>query len=361
MRRSAKLATCITLFATAAIAAGSDQIGTRPQPGASGTVFETVNLVSNKPGRAANFDPDLVNAWGLSQARHNPVWVSDNGSNKSTLYDPHTGTKIALTVKIRGGAPTGTAFIEPNHHGKTDFEVKHQKTRGSSLFVFASESGMITGWSPSVDPNVAFTAVDHSSQGSVYKGIAFNKHGRLLYAADFVNNTVEVFDGHFRQVGSFTDPGLPPHFAPFNVFVNNDKIYVAFAKREKNGIDNVDGRGLGYIDVFSADGVLLSHLVANGPLDAPWGMAIAPADFGQFAKSLLVGNFGDGLINAFNPDTGDFLGALTDSSGMPIKIRGLWGLLRNDGGNITFAAGPQDEKNGLIGVIKPVKTTVAQK
>jgi len=360
MRRSAKLALCITLLASTAMAADLTQSNSQSQRGAAGSGFKIINLVSNKQGRAANFDPDLVNAWGLSQAPGNPLWVSDNGSNKSTLYDPKTGQKVALTVQIRGGAPTSTAFIPPRQGGHPDFEVKHQGVRGASLFVFATESGRIDGWSPSVNPNVAYTAVDNSGKDAVYKGIAFDDHDRQLYAANFSGNAVEVYDNRFNLVRSFTDTSLPDRFAPFDVFLYNRKVYVAFAKREKQGDDEIDHPGLGYVDVFSRDGVLLTHLISNGVLNAPWGMALAPQDFGPLAGSLLVGNFGDGSINAFDPQTGESRGTLNDANGVPIRIKGLWALFRNGGGNITFSAGPQHEKNGLIGLIEPVQRTVAQ-
>ena len=362
MRRSAKLALCITLLASTAMAAGLEQSNSQSQRGTADSGFKIINLVSNKQGRAANFDPDLVNAWGLSQAPGNPLWVSDNGSNKSTLYDPLTGQKVALTVKIRGGAPTGTAFIPPQHNGKADFQVRHQGVHGASLFVFATESGMIDGWSPSVNPNVAYTAVDNSGKDAVYKGMAFDEKRRELFVANFSGNAVEAYDNHFHWLRSFTDTGLPKRFAPFNVFLHNGNVYVAFAKREKAGDDEMDGHGLGYVDVFTRTGVLLTHLISNGPLDAPWGMAIAPQDFGPLAGSLLVGNFGDGFINAFDPQTGEARGTLNDATGAPIRIKGLWALFRNGGGNITFSAGPQHEKNGLIGLIEPVvrQKTVAQ-
>lgn len=362
MGRSAKLALCMALLASTAMAAGLEQNNSQSGRGSAGSGFNVINLVSNKQGRAANFDPDLVNAWGLSQAPGNPLWVSDNGSNKSTLYDPKTGAKVALTVQIRGGAPTGTVFIPPRVGGHPDFVVKHQGVKGASLFLFNTESGRIDGWSPSVNPNVAYTAVDNSANGAVYKGLAFGENQRLLFAANFSGNAVEVYDNRFHLVRSFTDPSLPARFAPFNVFVQGHNVFVAFAKREKQGDDEVDGAGLGYIDVFNSDGVLMTHLISSGVLNAPWGMAIAPQDFGPLAGSLLVGNFGDGFINAFDPMTGESRGTLNDANGAPIQIKGLWSLFRNGGGNITFSAGPQHEKNGLIGLIVPVmrQSTVAQ-
>jgi uncharacterized protein (TIGR03118 family) len=314
--------------------------------------FEAVVLVSNHRGQGATFDPDLVNAWGISHPPHGPLWVSDNGTNKSTLYDRRTGEKVGLTVKIvHGGAPTGQVFVPQDDDGDIDFPLQKKGASGPSIFVFVTEAGTIEGWNPSVDPDHAIVAVDRSAQGSVFKGVTL-AHEKL-FAADFTNNLVEVFDDQFHQIRAFTDPSLPNRFAPFNVARLNGLYYVAFAKREKGGIDNVDGPGLGYVDVFNGDGQLMKHLIANGPLNAPWGMTIAPKGFGSLSGALLVGNFGNGKINAFDPNTGEFLGELMRPGGRPLKIDGLWALDAGPENAVTFSAGPNDESDGLVGQIRP--------
>jgi uncharacterized protein (TIGR03118 family) len=292
--------------------------------------------------------PDLVNAWGISQQGNGPLWISDNGTDLSTIYDVNTGVK-QFGVAIPGGAPTGTVgVLNPN-----GFVVKEGAKKGPSYFMFDSESGQITGWNPAVDFANAIVAVDNSAQSSVYKGLAIDDADSLLFAADFHNNQVQIYDSGFNQVGAFTDSGLPKRFAPFNVAFFNNKLYVAFAKRQKNSDDEIDKKGLGYVDVFDKNGSLLQRLIANGALDAPWGLAIAPSGFGRFAGDLLVGNFGDGKINVFDSSTGDHLGNLKDGNGKSIKIDGLWGLQAGPGSNVTFTAGPNDESHGLLGQLQP--------
>lgn len=343
MRIEIGLALSLMLSASPLLAAGQSVA-----PGKT-TTFQVVPLVSDQPGIAPNTDPDLVNPWGLSQFPGAPVWVSDNGTNKSTLYDPNTGAKSSLVVNIPHGSPTGTVAV-PSGAG---FVIKKKGKSADSSFLFDTESGQIEGWSSSVDLNNAVVAFNGSGDGSVYKGLAIDTVGNQIYAADFANNQVEVFDNAFHKVGAFTDPNLPKNYAPFNVAVLNGKLYVAFAKREKHGIDEVDGAGLGYVDVFGTDGTLQQHLVANGPLNAPWGLALAPANFGTFAGALLVGNFGNGEINAFDPATGTLIGTLSSGKHKALKIEGLWAL--DDTGNnaITFSAGPGGEAHGLFGLIEP--------
>ena len=278
----------------------------------------------------------------------------------SVLRDRKTFAKQDLTVSVPGG-PTGMVFVHDQNEDSDDFMVQENGNSGPSAFLFATEGGTILGWNPNVDLNNAIVAVDQSGQGSVFKGIDVAQDRELLFAADFVNNRVDVFDDQFHPVTSFTDPDLPKRFAPFNVAVLHGAIYVAFAKRERGGIDNLNGAGLGYVDVFSADGRLKTHLIANGPLNAPWGMTIAPDNFGSFSNALLVGNFGDGRINAFDPYTGDFLGTLNRPNGHPLNIDGLWALDGNRDGTVTFSAGPNDESNGLVGKISVAGAAIATK
>ncbi len=188
----------------------------------------------------------------------------------------------------------------------------------------------------------------------MYKGLALDPSSKLLFAADFANDQVQIFDNQFEVTGSFTDPGLTG-YGPFNVAIINGDVYVAFAKQDKSKKNEIDKLGDGYVDVFSESGTLLQQLVAKGPLDAPWGMTIAPSNFGSFAGDLLVGNFGNGWINAFDPGTGAYVGSLGDTKGNPLAIDGLWSLDPVPNGDITFSAGPNKEKNGLLGLIKVAK------
>jgi len=331
----------LALIATRALAGG-----TNAPPAASN--FNVVPLVSDQAGVAPNTDPDLVNAWGISQQGNGPLWISDNGTGLSSVYDVNTGVK-QFDVTIPGGVPTGTVGVaSPN-----GFVIKEGTKKGASYFMFDSESGQITGWNPAVDFGSAIVAVDNSAQGSVYKGLALDDADSLLYAADFHNNQVQIYDSGFNKIAAFTDTSLPNRFAPFNVAFFNNKLYVAFAKRQKNSDDEIDKKGLGYVDVFDKNGNFLQHLIANGVLNAPWGIAIAPAGFGTLAGDLLVGNFGDGKINVFDPSTGNRLGNLKDDTGKTIKIDGLWGLQAGPGSNVTFTAGPDDESHGLLGQLQP--------
>lgn len=321
------------------------QIPARPPA----TGFKIVPLVSDLSGAAANTDPDLVNPWGLAQAPGAPVWVSDNGTDKSTIYDRSSGAKSSLIINISPGAPTGIVYVPAG----SGFVVTKNGHSGASGFIYDTESGAIEGWSGSVDTSNAVLAYDGSPNGSVYKGLALDTAQQHLLAADFTNNQVQIFDNTFTPIGGFTDPGLPKNFAPFNVAIIGGKVYVAFAKREKHGIDEVDGKHLGYVDVFDTSGNLQQHLISNGPLNAPWGMALAPDNFGTFSGALLVGNFGDGKINAFDPSTGDFLGTVSNKKGKPLKIDGLWGLDPGPGNAVTFSAGTNGEADGLLGLIQP--------
>ncbi|HVU19909.1 MAG TPA: TIGR03118 family protein [Rhizomicrobium sp.] len=315
-----------------------------------GAGYKIVPQISDQAGVAPVQDTDLINPWGLSQISDgSPVWTSDNGSNKSTFYSRTSGVKQFPVVNVPG-APTGNVAAPSG----VNFNVTENAVTGRCQFIFDTESGVISCWAPSVDGTNAITGYDGTPQNSVYKGLAIDATNKHLLAADFANKKVQIIDTSWTQVGSFKDPDLPKSFSPFNVQILNGKAYVAFAKREKNSIDEAHGKGLGYIDVFDLSGNLQTHLVANGVLNAPWGMAIAPAAFGPFSGALLVGNFGDGKINAYNATTGEFLGTLGNKKGKPLKIDGLWALDPGPGtANVQFSAGPNDETHGLIGLITP--------
>jgi uncharacterized protein (TIGR03118 family) len=306
--------------------------------------FTVTNLVSDQPGVAANTDPDLVNAWGLSHAPGGPLWVADNGTDKSTIYDS-SGNK-QFGIALSPGAPTGTVFVPSS----TGYVIHKGGKSGSAIFLFDTESGAIEGWNPNVDQN-GVVALDNSAKGAVYKGLAIDSASNRLFAANFAKNKVEIYDENFTRVGSFTDSALPKRFAPFNVAVLNGNVYVSFAKRELHGIDELHKNGLGYVDIFDTSGNLQKHLIANDKLNAPWGMTIAPAGFGRFSGALLVGNFGNGRIHAYDASTGDFMGTLKDTGGNPITISGLWALDGTTGSAVTFTAGPGGESHGLLGTI----------
>lgn len=339
MRRGIKLAVGLLLLTSPAVAAGS---ANKP----ASVSFKITKLVSNQTAKAKNLDANLVDAWGLSQEPSGPVWVSDNGTGLSTVYDEGTGQNTGIVVTIPSGVPTGQVYV-PFGSG---FDVSENGKSGAAQFLFDSEAGVISGWSPSVDSAHAVVAYDGSGNGSVYKGLALDSSSKLLFAADFANDQVQIFDNSFNLKGSFTDKSLK-HYGPFNVAIINGNVYVSFAKQDRTKHNEIDKLGLGYVDIFSEQGTLMKQLVAKGELDAPWGLAIAPSTFGSFAGSLLVGNFGNGWINAYDPNAGTHLGWLGDIKGNPLAIQGLWALDPVPSGDITFSAGPHREKDGLLGLI----------
>lgn len=320
------------------------------------------NLVSDGSVSADHVDANLVNPWGLA---FNPVaadWVANNGTGTSTLYDG-SGNILSLVVGIPaaggtpGGAPTGTVY-----NGGGGFAVSAGGVSGTALFLFAGEDGTISGWAPNVQSTTAVLAVDNSAAGSVYKGLALGMEGSAprLYATDFHNGKVDVYDSDFHPVmktGAFVDPDLPAHYAPFGIQVIGNRVYVSYARQDKARHDNVNGRGLGLIDVYTGAGRFVRRLVSHGWLNAPWGVAMAPASFGRFSHRLLVGNFGDGRINAYDARSGQWVGQLADAGGTPIANPGLWGIAFGNGvmnqptNTLFFAAGINDEADGLYGRI----------
>ena len=315
--------------------------------------FHQRNLVSNLPGVADFTDPNLRNPWGISASATSPMWVSDNGTGVTTLYRGD-GSKVALTVTIPPGAgsdpgslgtPTGTVF---NGNGA--------EFRGDR-FLFATEDGTIAGWKGGLS---ATTEVDHSAPapGAVYKGLAIGFDGVAdhLYAANFRSGMVEVFNGDFSAAGSFTDSKIPEGYAPFNVQNLGGVLYVTYAMQNADKHDDVAGRGHGFVDAFDLHGSLLARLISHGRLDSPWGLAIAPPGFGRLAGDLLVGNFGDGHINAYTLDKGNFREELRGTDGAPITIDGLWALrvgnASADTNAVYFTAGINDEADGLFGTVK---------
>jgi uncharacterized protein (TIGR03118 family) len=329
--------------------------------------YVATNLVSNvtvatDPYRSANVDANLINGWGVAFNPMGFVWVADNGTSKSTLYDG-AGVPQSLVVSIPPGSggpakPTGIVF-----NSSTAFQVSQGGLSGASAFLFVGEAGTVSGWSPNVNLNNAILVVDGGPQGKIYKGLAIaaNAGAPQLYAADFHNGVVDVFDANFAPVvraGAFTDPGLPAGYAPFGIQAIGNQIYVSYAKQDAQAEDEVGGAGLGAVDVYDAAGNLVKQLIpVGGKLNAPWGMALAPANFGPFSNALLVGNFGDGTINAFDATTGASLGTVMNANGAPIAIDGLWGIAFGNGLNgqptntLFYAGGPNDESNGVYGRI----------
>ncbi|MGK5041006.1 TIGR03118 family protein [Janthinobacterium sp. GB1R12] len=346
---------CTCLAAVLAVLLSSCGGGHHHEPPMLSTYVAT-SLVSDTAALpAAHTDPNLVNAWGVAFNPRGFVWVVANGTAKSTLYDGN-GVPQSLVVSTPAG-PTGIVF-----NGTQDFKLSQNGVTAPSPFIFASESGTISAWSPTVSPTTALVVFDGSAGGSVYKGLAISRYAgaNYLYASDFHNGRVDVFDASFARValpGAFSDPGLPAGYAPFGIQAIGERIYVAYAKREASGDDEEAGAGLGIVNVYDTGGTLIKRLVTGGALNAPWGMALAPANFGTASNMLLIGNFGDGKIHAYDPDTGTAGGALLKTDGTPLVIDGLWGIAFGNGLNsqpvntLFYAAGPDDETHGQYGRI----------
>jgi uncharacterized protein (TIGR03118 family) len=340
------------------------------------TAFTVTNLVADTAGTAAlTTDAHLVNPWGIAFGPTTAIWVADNRTATATQYDGNGKAQPTATPLVVNFAPSaaGVAFNPTGivFNASSDFVVSATAS-GASHFIFAGEGGMIAGWSPGVDRTHAITAFT-ATDGAVYKGLAIanNGTGNFLYATDFHGNKVDVFDAHFTKQASsatafaFVDPTLPAGYAPFGIQALNTgaagatEIYVTYA--QQNGTDNHDqtnGAGLGLVDIFDTNGVFVSHLVGTGGLlNAPWGVALAPADFGTLSNAVLIGNFGDGKINAFATGTGAFVGAVSDANGTAFALPGLWGIaFGNDTGNqphntLFFSAGVNDQANGEFGRI----------
>ena len=315
------------------------------------------NLVTDDQGAnpAQITDPGLVNGWGISYSPTSPFWVSSNGGGTSTLYQVNPATqattKVPLTVAIPGaGNVTGQVF---NAGGASQFNGDN--------FLFVSEDGTVSGWRGSLGT----TAETLAAVNGIYKGAAFATIGgnSYLYAADFGRGSIDVFKGNASATnltGSFTDASLPSGYVPFNVQVLAGSLFVTYAQRVGSGGDETDGAGLGFVDRYDLQGNLLGRVASGGVLNAPWGLAIAPSSFGALAGSLLVGNFGDGRISAYNLATDSFMGQVDGTNGQALTIDGLWALsVGNDGGagssqSLYFTAGPSDESHGLFGVMQAV-------
>jgi len=360
--------------ATTAARADGDDVPSR--------TYTVTPLVSNQAGHAAKQDPVLQNAWGVAfTGGGSPFWVNDNATGCSTLY-AGDGTQIPLQVAIPlpGNVIPGTACQpnDPNNppnpspaaptgivwNPSPAFLVPGTKT--PALFIFATEDGTLSAWALGLNPgNAAVLAADNSSSGAVYKALVFglNAKGGFLFATNFNAGTIDVFgpngkDGMFTAAttdGGFKDPNIPAGYAPFGIANIDGALFVTYAKQNSDKHDDVAGAGHGFVDVFDTDGHLLRRFASRGPLNSPWGITRASYDFGQFSGKILIGNFGDGRINAFTSD-GSFLDELEDAHGRALVIDGLWTLtlgggLGSSSDALYFAAGPNHESNGLFGTI----------
>jgi uncharacterized protein (TIGR03118 family) len=377
MKRELAALISLTVLATIAAARADD-----------GGAYAVVPLVSDLSGAAEFRDPVLQNAWGVAfTPAGSPFWVADNATGCSTLYNGD-GTKVALQVSIplpgnivpptdcqpvnpnapptpTPAAPTGIIW-NPTTNPLTAFLVPGTTLPAS--FIFVTEDGTISAWTGGLTPpNNAVQAVDnsHTGLGAVYKAVAFgtNVNGDFLYATNFRAGTIDVFDHNYKPAttdGGFVDPDIPAGFAPFGIQKIDGDLFVSYAKQNAQKHDDVAGRGNGFVDVFDTDGHLLRRFASRGPLDSPWGITRASFAFGPFSGKILIGNFGNGRIDAFE-DNGRFTDELDDAHGKPLVIDGLWTLTLGGGrgsssDTLYFTAGPDGETNGLFGTIVPATT-----
>lgn len=354
----ALLAAGAAMALVAAAPAAGASAHTRGDHEHAGTAVQQVNLVSDQPGAAAITDPDLVNPWGLAAGPATPVWVADNHSDRATIYrgaiPGQPITKAPLVVSIPEGAPTGQVFNDTDGFTLADGKP--------ALFIFDSESGHVTAWNGASGTTAELVA--SSKDGAIYKGLALvhRSHGSArLLAADFHNGKIDVFNSAFRPVRmskhAFRDPFLPKGYAPFNVAEIRGRVVVTYALQDANAEDDTSGTGHGFIDVYSQAGTLLRHFARRGVLNSPWGLTIAPQGFGPLSGTLLVGNFGDGRIHAFNLMSGRVVATLRGGDGKPIAIDGLWALMPGNGitgqpSDVLFSAGPAEEEHGLFGLLR---------
>jgi uncharacterized protein (TIGR03118 family) len=366
---SGTIATAAALGLAVVVSAGSAQAGFEE-------AFSQTNLVSDGFVPAAQTDPHLINPWGVSFGPGGPFWISENNAGVASVYTvTGTGSGPGGSVTINDpinppvtiatppgqtpgtAAPDGQVFV-----GGRGFNVTGNGKTGGAVFLFATEDGTISGWSPAVDTTQSFRVVDnsHGGAGAVYKGLAVTPSGSgttQLYAANFRSGKIEVYSTAFGSpTTTFTDPTVPKGYAPFNVQVLNGKLYVTFALQNAAGHDDVAGAGHGFVDSFNLDGSGMHRIASGGHLNSPWGLEIAPSSFGAFAGDLLVGNFGDGRIGVYDPNgTNVFLGDLRDINGRAIDIGDLWALVNGNGGGaadpntLFFTAGVSHEIHGLFG------------
>jgi len=336
--------------------------------------YQQTNLVSDQSGVAAQTDPNLVNPWGLSRSSGSPWWASDNGTGLSTLYDGSGNAKSLVVTVPAGnpnvssmGTPTGTLF-----NGTSGFALASGKP---ALFLFVTQDGTISGWNPGVNATSAVIEVN-TWGASAFTGAAFatlpipnGSQSTFMYVADFRKRRIQVYDSSFHHVSLmeelFDDDSLPRGFAPFNIQNIGGELYVAYARQDADKNNATGGAGMGFVDVFSPFGFFHRRLESGWWMNAPWGMAMAPGDFGIYSHDLLVGQFGSGNIAVFDPVTGAFKDLLRDANNNPITIGGLWDISFGSGaaasGSATalyFSAGPDGGTHGLFGDITPIQNTL---
>jgi uncharacterized protein (TIGR03118 family) len=337
------------------------------------SVYVQHNLISNVPGLADVTDPNLIDPWGMSFSASSPFWVSNHGKGNTTVYSNASSTGITIsstvvTIPAGAGGPATSSPTGQVQNGTGGFLLANGK---AASFIFCTEDGTISAWNGGT---VATVMVDFSAVGTVYKGMAIGtgSGAPLLYAANFSFGKIDVFDTNFKLTsvpGGFGDANLPAGYAPFNIWPVNGKLYVTFAKQSASKINDAPGVGNGVVDVFDFNGNLLQRLTAGGPLNSPWGVALAGGNWGALSNSVLVGNFGDGHINAFDPTTGALKGTVQDATGAPIAIQGLWAIEFGNGGSggdgnyLYFTAGIFNNgvAAGLLGSLAPpAQVTVVQ-
>lgn len=309
--------------------------------------YKVTPLISNSPGQAPRIDPNLRNPFGLFFVANGDFWVADNAIGLTTLY--HSDGGIADFILNAASNPTGAIFNSTN-----TFSIGSVANKHPASFLLVTEDGTILGFQNDVNPLDFVVAADRSFFGTVYKGIEIAKScGKfMLFANDFHNAKTDVFDEGFNFLFCMRDETIPAGFAPFNIRLLNGLLFVTYAKQQPpDNTDDEPGPGNGFVNVFATSGALITRLISHGKLNSPWGMAVAPDTFGEFGGALLIGNQGDGYINAYDITTGDFLGRLMDSNGEPIQIQGLWSLMFDSHGTLFFSSGPDDDTNGLVGTI----------
>ena len=388
LRRAAMSSLIATLACMAGVALAAGY--TETDLVANKATLTDANGIIHKP---TFVDPNLLNAWGVGESLTSPFWVADNGAGVSTLYTT-AGTPQALVVSIpapgeplgNGGTPTGLVFNTASGSGA--FGISGCNPDGTpttapvpAVFLFATEDGTILGWNPNVAPKIGTTcssftppsthaiiALDNSPAGAIYKGLAITNANNtpLLYTTNFHAGTVEVYGANFKTpstsvvpAGAFSDPTLPKGYAPFNIVPIGNRMFVTYAVQDADAEDDVAGQGHGIVDTYTFHGQMLARFAQHGQLDSPWGVTLAPASFGDLAGDLLIGNFGNGHINAFNPTTGEFIDKLRNTHGQELVIDGLWTIMFGNGGRggdvntLYFTAGPNGESDGLFGSVAP--------